>query len=52
MRILNPDLKLEKIKLILLTLGPIVIILAYNLYKAGYHVVDVEVSIKNIKINN
>jgi len=40
-KILNAALKMDKRNLILLALGPTATILAYDLYKAGYHVVDV-----------
>ena len=39
--ILNEALKIEKTKLILLALGPTATVLAYDLYKAGYQVIDV-----------
>ena len=40
-KILNAALKMDKRNLILLALGPTATILAYDLYKNGYHVVDV-----------
>lgn len=40
-KILKEALKTDKKKLILLALGPTATILAYDLYKAGYQVVDV-----------
>ena len=40
-KILKESLKIDKNKLILLALGPTAKVLAYDLYKAGYHVVDV-----------
>lgn len=40
-RILNELLKLPKDKLILLALGPTATVLAYDMYKAGYHVIDI-----------
>ena len=40
-RILNQLLKLPKDKLILLALGPTATVLAYDMYKAGYHVIDI-----------
>ena len=40
-KILNAALKVDKNKLILLALGPTATILAYDLYKAGYQVIDV-----------
>ena len=40
-KILNESLKLDKNKLILLALGPTATVLAFYLYKEGYHVVDV-----------
>ena len=40
-KILNESLKVDKNKLILLALGPTATVLAFDLYKAGYHVVDV-----------
>ena len=40
-KILKEALKIDKNKLILLALGPTATVLAYDLYKAGYHVVDV-----------
>ena len=40
-KILNSALKIEKNKLILLALGPTASVLAYDLYKAGYQVIDI-----------
>ena len=40
-KILSAALKIDKNNLILLALGPTATILAYDLYKAGYHVIDV-----------
>ena len=40
-KILNAALKVDKNKLILLALGPTATILAYDLYKAGYQVIDI-----------
>ena len=40
-KILNAALKVDKNRLILIALGPTATILAYDLYKAGYHAVDV-----------
>ena len=40
-KILNLALKIEKNKLILLALGPTATVLAYDLYKAGYQVIDI-----------
>ena len=40
-KILNVALKIEKNKLILLALGPTATVLAYDLYKAGFQVIDV-----------
>ena len=40
-KILNEALKIDKNKLILLALGPTATVLSYDLYKAGYHVIDI-----------
>ena len=40
-KILNAALKVDKNRLILIALGPTASILAYDLYKAGYHAIDV-----------
>ena len=40
-KILNETLKVEKKKLILLAIGPTSTVLAYDLYKAGYQVIDI-----------
>jgi glycosyltransferase family protein len=40
-RIYNEALKIDKNKLILLALGPTATVLSYDLYKAGYHTVDI-----------
>ena len=40
-KILNEILKIDKNKLILIALGPTATILAYDLYKNGYHAIDI-----------
>ena len=40
-KILSEALKLPKDKLILLALGPTATVLSYDMYKAGYHVIDI-----------
>ena len=40
-KILKKSLKIKKDKLILIALGPTATILTYDLYKNGYHVIDV-----------
>ena len=40
-KIFNETLKMEKKKLILLAIGPTSTVLAYDLYKAGYQVIDI-----------
>ena len=40
-KILNEALKIDKKILILIALGPTATILSYDLYKAGYHVIDI-----------
>jgi glycosyltransferase family protein len=40
-KILNETLKVDKKKLILLAIGPTSTVLAYDLYKAGYQVIDI-----------
>lgn len=40
-KIYNEALKIDKNKLILLALGPTATVLSYDLYKAGYHTIDI-----------
>ena len=40
-KILSEALKLPKDKLVLLALGPTATVLSYDMYKAGYHVIDI-----------
>lgn len=40
-KIYNECLKIDKNKLVLLALGPTATVLAYDLYKAGYHTIDI-----------
>lgn len=40
-KIYNECLKVDKNKLILLALGPTATVLSYDLYKAGYHTIDI-----------
>lgn len=40
-KIYNECLKIDKNKLVLLALGPTATVLSYDLYKAGYHTIDI-----------
>lgn len=40
-KIYNECLKIDKSKLVLLALGPTATVLSYDLYKAGYHTIDI-----------